>query len=298
MRYTRTFMSVTSLFQLLVLGAIWGSSFILMRIQSPVLGPVWTAAIRLLVGGGALALYAQATSVRFDWQHHWRRYLVIGVLNSGLPFLLGAYASLTVPASYAVILNSSTPMFGAIYAAIWLGEPLTPVKVLGLAIGTLGVALVARVGPLAITPEIALGMVALLGAAACYGLAGVYLKKRGQGLKPLAIAGASQILAGALLLPGIPLGRSMGTLTPGVVASVLCLSLVCSAVAYVLYYRLIADIGPTRALTVTFLMPVFGMIWSTTFLHERLTPAMVGGAALILLGTCLVLGVFQRRGIR
>ncbi len=222
-------MSIRSLLQLIVLGAIWGSSFIFMRVQSPVIGPIWTAALRLLIGGGALLAYLYFARIPLGWRKNGRRYLIIGLLNSGIPFLLGAYASLYVPASYAVILNSSSPMFGAVYAAIWLGEALTPAQRIGLLIGSAGVALVTKVVPVEMTPDVVLGAVALLAAAACYGLAGVYLKKFGQGLRPIAIAGGSQWIAGLLLVPGLPFGQAVGPLTSPVIVSVLCLALLCSA---------------------------------------------------------------------
>ncbi len=129
---------------------------------------------------------------------------------------------------------------------------------------------------------------ACLGAALCYALAGIYIKRRAGGARPMAIAGWSQMFAAAALLPLTPFAPPPGTVTPGVIANVLALALLCSAFAYLLYYRLIADVGPTRAMTVTFLMPLFGMVWSVLFLGESVTLPMIAGCALVVGGTALV----------
>jgi len=197
-----------------------------------------------------------------------------------------------MPASYEVIHNSSSPLFGAIYSAIWLGESLTLRKASGLLAGASGVALVAGTGQTHgpdVSPLFGIAVGACLLAAACYGLAAVYIRKRASQAKPAAIAGASQLCAGLLLLPLLPFDTPHGVITPAIIAYVLCLAFFCSAIAYLLYYRLIQDLGPTRALTVTFLMPIFGIFWGAIFLGESVTLAMIGGCALVVLGTAIVL---------
>lgn len=280
--------------RLVALAAIWGASFIFIRVLAPALGPVLTVATRVLIGGAVLVAYARATGVDLALARHWRAYLVIGVVNSTLPFLLYAFAALYIPASYSVILNSTAPLFTAALAVPFLGERLTAAKLAGLGSGTAGVALVSNAGPVEPDLGFAVAVAACLGAACCYGLSSIYMKKRAAGAGALGVAGWSQVFAGVVLIPAIPFAPAPGPVTPLIVANVLALSLVCSSIAYVLYYRLIADVGPTRALTVAFLMPAFGMLWGALFLAETITWTMIAGGVLIVGGTWTVL----RPGIR
>lgn len=279
--------------RLLVLAAIWGGSFMLMRVLAPALGPTATAGLRLALGGAALLAYFRAIGFDARWRRDWRHHLIVGAVNSALPFWLYGFAALHLPAGYSAILNSSAPLFGALCAALWLGERLDRRRLIGIALGAAGVALVARTGArVADDPLLPLAVLACLAAAACYALAGVYIRRHAAGVPALAFAGCSQMLGGALLLPLLPLAPPPGPVTAGVVGNLLALALLCSAVAYLLYFRLLADLGPTRALTVTFLIPVFGMLWGALFLGEAITPAMLAGCALVIGGTTRVL----RRG--
>lgn len=272
-----------------MLAAIWGGSFIFIRVLAPTLGPVVTAASRVLIAGIALVAYFRATGFDAELSRFWRHYLVIGAINSAIPFLLFAYAALHIPASYSAILNAATPSFAVVLSAGFLGERLTVPKIAGLVAGAAGVALVSNAGP--VQPDAMFGwsVAACLGAAFCYAVAGIYVKRFAAAAKPMAIAGWSQLLAGAVLLPLVPFAPPPGTFTIAVVANVLGLALLCSAIAYLIYYRLIADVGPTRTLTVTFLIPLFGMLWGALLLSETITLAMIGGCALIVGGTLAVL---------
>jgi drug/metabolite transporter (DMT)-like permease len=281
--------------RLLALAAIWGASFIFIRVLAPALGPILTATTRVLIGGGALIVYCRVAGIDAGLRRFWRPYLVIGVLNSSLPFVLFAYAALHIPASYSVILNSTTPLFTALLAVPLLGERLTIGKIAGLVAGAAGVAFISRAGPITADLGLGLAVAACLGATMCYAVSSIYMKKHATGAKPIAIAGWSQVFAGIVLLPFIPLMPAPGPITSLVVANVLGLALICSSVAYVLYYRLITDVGPTRALTVAFLMPAFGMIWGALFLDETITWPMIAGCALIVAGTGAVLRPANRR---
>lgn len=275
--------------RLVALAAIWGASFIFVRLLAPVLGPVVTALSRVLIAGVALVAYFRATGFDAELARYWRQYLVIGVVNSAVPFLLYALAALWLPASYLAILNAAAPSFGVLLSAAFLGEALTAPRIGGLAAGAAGVTLVSRAGPVAMTALVGLAIAASLGAALCYAIAGIYIKKFAAAAKPMAIAGWSQVFAAAALLPAVPFSPLRGEITAAVVANVLALALPCTAIAYLLYFRLIADVGPSRALTVTFLIPLFGMLWGALLLGETITPAMVGGCALIVGGTVAVL---------
>jgi len=275
--------------RLVALAAIWGGSFIFIRVLAPALGPILTAATRVLIAGTVLVAYCRVIGFDAGLARYWRQYLVIGVVNSTLPFVLYAFAALHIPASYSVILNSTTPLFTALLSVPLLGERLTRAKMAGLVAGAAGVALVSRAGPVVPDRWFGAAVAACLAATICYAASSIYMKKHAAGAKPLAIAGWSQVFAGLVLLPLVPFVPPPGAITPLVVANVLGLALVCSSIAYVLYYRLIADVGPTRALTVAFLMPAFGMLWGALFLDETITLPMIAGCVLIVGGTGAVL---------
>jgi drug/metabolite transporter (DMT)-like permease len=279
----------SDLFRLVALAAIWSASFVFIRVLVPVLGPLWVATLRVLIAGAALVAWFAFVRLDANVRGHWRGYLLVGLLSAALPFVLFAYAALELPASYLVILNAATPLFAALASALWLSEPLTLAKLAGLAAGMSGVALVSGAGPIAPDAAFALAVAASLAATLCYALAGVWLKKHGSALRPTAVAGWSQLFAAFVLLPIAFATPIPGPITPLAIANLLALALVCSGIAFLLYYRLIADVGPTRAMTVTFLLPALGMVWGALFLDETVTLPMVGGAALIVAGTALVL---------
>jgi drug/metabolite transporter (DMT)-like permease len=272
--------------RLVLLAAIWGASFLFNRITAPVLGPVLTAELRTLIAGIALAVYFGFAGFNPEWRRWGRQYVIVGVLTSALPFLLWAYAALTLTAGLMSVLNATSPMWGALWSAVLLGERLNARKLLGLAIGVAGVALVTQPGKegLAYVP-----VVAALAAAFCYGLAGGYMKRWASGVPSRGMAVGTQLAAGVLLIPFIAVSPPAVVPTPLVVASMLALGLLCGAIAYVLYFRLIADIGATGALTVTYLIPVFGVLWGALFLGEALSVSMLAGGALVILGTVFVL---------
>lgn len=279
--------------RLLALAAIWGASFIFVRVLAPTIGALPTAAGRVLLGGAALVAYAAAIGAHSNLRRFGRAYIVIGIVNSAIPFLLYALAALHLPASYSVILNAATPLFGALLATVWLDEPITRRKVIAMLSGCLGVALVSRAGAATMDVWFGWSVAACLGAAFCYAAAGIYLKRRAADAAPLAVAGWSQLAAAAVLLPPTLVTAEpahwQAITDPVLAANLLALALVCSGLAYLLYYRLLRDVGPTRAFTVTFLMPLFGMLWGVLFLHEEITPAMLAGCALIVGGTFVVL---------
>jgi drug/metabolite transporter (DMT)-like permease len=273
--------------RLVTLAAIWGASFLFMRIVAPVLGPVVTAESRTLIAGIGLALYFAVTGVSAQWRRHGRHYVVVGVLSSALPFVLWAYAALSLQAGLLSVLNATAPMFGALCAAVILGERLSARRVAGLLVGVVGVALVTRPDADAALPYPAI--VGALAACFCYGLVATYIRRWAHHVPSRSMAAGSQLAAGVLLTPLIPLWPPMAAPTPPVVASVLVLGFVCSGIAYLLYFRLIADIGATGALTVTYLIPVFGVLWGVLFLGETISLSMLAGAALVVLGTVFVL---------
>jgi drug/metabolite transporter (DMT)-like permease len=253
-----------------------------MRVLAPVLGPLVTADLRVLIGGLALLGMFFWTGDQLRWRQHWNHYVVIGIVNSAIPFSLFAYAALHVPAAYSVVLNSTAPLWGALFSMIWLKDRLSLQRCLGIATGAVGVALVARIGNTHFDESFLLSILACLGATACYALAAIYIKKKASAVPAMGVACASQLTAAVFLLPLSLQSPLRGSIDTTIVLNLLGLALICSATAYVLYFRLVSEVGPSRALTVTFLMPVFGMIWGRMFLSEAITWPMILGAALIL----------------
>jgi drug/metabolite transporter (DMT)-like permease len=274
---------------LVVLAAIWGGSFIFMRVLAPVIGPVATTDARVLIAGVALLVYMRARGLPLDFIRHWKEYLIIGVFNSAVPFVLFAYSALHVPAAYSAVANSTSPLFGALFSAIWLAEPLTGRKIAGLVAGMAGVALIGEAGGARASGSVlASALGACLLAAICYSLTGIYIKRFVRGTTSMGVATGSLLMAGLVLLPLAVLFPPPGQITPLIAANLLALALLCSGVAYLIYYWLMADLGPTKALTVTFLIPPFGILWGAIFLDEGVTLAMAAGCGLVILGTLLV----------
>ena len=282
-------MPARALALLVTLAALWGGSFVFMRIAVSAMGPVPLTFVRVTLAALVLLSLDAARRDVPDLRTRWRGFAVIGLVNSALPFVLICFAEQTITASTAGILNATSPFFGAIAAALWLGEPLTARKSGGMALGLAGVALLVGLQPEPLTFTTGVAVAACLAAAVCYGLAGVYARKRMQGVPSFAIACGSQLSAAIVLAPVLPFVSMPGPVTSWVVFNVVALAVASTAIAYLIYFRLIADIGPSRALTVTFLIPLFGVLWGYLFLGEAITANMLAGGALIVAGTALAL---------
>ncbi|HUK05411.1 MAG TPA: DMT family transporter [Burkholderiales bacterium] len=274
--------------RLLLLAAIWGGAFPFMRVAAPAFGPAWTAELRVLLGGLALLAWFRLTGYDALLLRNARAYLKIGAIGIALPFALYSFAAMHAPASLLSILNATAPMFGIAWSASFGDERLTARRVAGLALGSAGVALI--VGPVdaSAEPLFYWAVAAALGACCAYGAVGVAMKRWSGGAPPRAMAAGNQLAAALLLVPLLPLLPPPGTPTPLAAACLVALALLGSAVAFPLYFRLIADVGATRALTVTYLIPLFGVLWGWLFLGEALPGAALAGGVLILAGTALV----------
>ncbi|GAA4022075.1 DMT family transporter [Actimicrobium antarcticum] len=281
-------MRPVDLIRLISLAAIWGASFLFMRVIAPVLGPLWTAELRVGIAGIVMLVFMLATRQAMQFRANWQQYLIIGGFNSALPAALYAYAALTLPAGYSAIVNATTPLWGALVGMAVLGERMTVRKALGLLIGVSGVALLVRLGPVAFTPQVLLAALACGLAAICYAGSGAYSKLRSSGIPPALMATGSQLGAALVLLPVVPLSPMRGTPTLQILLLVVVLAVLCSAVAYFLYFRLLADIGPTRSMTVTFLIPLFALVWGAVFLGEVIDLTTLCGCGLVVLATWLV----------
>lgn len=271
--------------RLLLLAGLWGGSFAFMRVAVPVMGPLWLAFSRVALAFIALFALALARRAVPPLFAHWRDYAVIGVVNSALPFALFCFAEQYIGASTAAILNATSPFFAAAVAALWLKEPLSLRQFGGMTLGIVGVVLLVGWSEQALAGMRLAATLACLGAAICYGVASVYAKRHMTALPSFAVALYSQLAAAVVLAPALPWVPFPGPLTPLVVGNTLALALASTAFAYLLYFRLIATIGPARALTVTFLIPVFGLLWGLLFLGESVTANGLIGCTVILGGT-------------
>jgi drug/metabolite transporter (DMT)-like permease len=282
---------------LVLLAALWGASFLFMRVAAPHFGPVPLAAVR--VTGAALLLMpllAGRSGMR-GMRRHWRPIALVGLTNSGLPFLGFSLAALYIPAGLSSILNATSPMFGALIAMAWLREPSSASRVTGLCIGFVGVVLLAwdskglSAGAGGADLRLAIGF--CLAASLLYGFSACFARRYLTGVDSLAVAAGSQVSAALAL--ALPAWWAWPVLNPPLRQwlAALALALFCTGIAYVLYFRLIARIGPARAIAVTFLVPAFAMLWASVFLGEAVTPGMLALCALILLGTGLATGVLR-----
>jgi drug/metabolite transporter (DMT)-like permease len=280
-------MRPTDVARLLTLAGLWGGSFAFMRVAVPALGPFWLTFLRVALAFAALLAFAAIQGNVPRFREHWRDYLFVGIVNSALPFVLICFAEQYVTASTAAILNATSPFFGAIAAAVWLKESLTLRQLAGMGLGLGGVALLVGWQPEPLSGLVLAATLACLAAALCYGIASVYAKVRMATVPSAAVALYSQLAATIALAPAmaaVPLPALPSVL---VAVNVLALALASTAFAYRLYFRLIADIGPARALTVTFLIPPFGVLWGVVFLGEPLAGNTLSGCALIVAGTWL-----------
>ncbi len=278
--------------ELLTLAALWGGSFLFMRVAAPPFGPVALIALRVAIAScflvPTLALRGGMGALRTHWPH----LLAVGVLNSAIPFCLFAFAELTLTAGFTSVLNAAAPLFAAIVAFTWLGERMSSLRVLGLAIGFVGVIVLVGGSSVIDAKQGGVAVAAALAATVLYGVASSYTKRFLTGVPPLAVATGSQLAAAIVLAPLAYWLWPAQTPTGSVWLHVIALGIACTGVAYILFFRLVAHVGPTRAVSVTFLIPVFGVLWGILFLGEQLTLNMVIGCAVILLGTSLSTGVF------
>jgi len=282
-------MSAADLARLAALGAVWGGSFIFIRVTAPVLGPLWMAEGRVLIGGLALLAWFRFTGFDAQWRQHWRFYLLVGTVNSAVPFSLYGFAGIHLPASTMAFLNATSPMFGLVLGALFAGERITARKVAGLLVGAAGVALVARPeASVQAGPLFGWAVAACLAASFAYGLTGLILKRWGEGVPSRGIAVGAQLAAALVLLPFLPMILPTEKPDALVLGNLLALGLLASGFAFIVYFRLMVDVGATRALTVTFIVPLFAFLWAALFLGETLTLGIAVGGVLILAGTLLV----------
>jgi len=266
-----------------------------MRIASPEFGPVVLVELRVLIAALVLMPVLLVRESAGSLSQNWRKLLILGVVNSAIPFYLFAYSTLTLTAGYASILNATAPMFAAVIAWLWLSQKLTVLQSAGLFIGVAGVTVLAWPKLSFGIDDVAIAIAAGLLGSFCYGIAANYTKKYAGNLSSLAIATGSMIAASLFLLPGAITNWPRQAISTEAWISVVVLGIASTGFAYILYFRLIRHVGPAKAITVTYLLPVFAVFWGSIVLDEEITLIMIVGTAIIFTGTALATGIVSRR---
>lgn len=286
-------MSLLQLGALTLLGAIWGASFIFIRIAVEPFGPIFMMLIRVALAGAILVGYAKLRGTTLHIREHWRKFLALGTLSSAIPFTLIGWAELTLTGSMAAILNSTVPLFAVGVAAIWLGEQLTIYKILGAVMGVIGVTFIVGGSPITLDSMFILAILSSLGAALCYALGAVYAKRAFVGVDNMSMSTGQMIGATVVLMPVSVVNLPQEVPPTGAILALLALAVFATALAYRLYFYLIISAGPTKALTTTLLVPVFGVFWGAVLLNEPISSGMLIGLVIILLSVGLVTGMIS-----
>jgi drug/metabolite transporter (DMT)-like permease len=282
-------MSLASALRLILLAALWGASFLFLRLSVASMEPAWLITFRVGVAAVFLSAVALFTRRQFDWKAHKVELLVLGVLNGAIPYALAAK---TLTASLMSIMNATAPIWGTLLTVIFMRQRPSFKALAGLLLGVAGVALLVGLDKVSAKPGAGMAILASLAATFCYGLASVYTRMQVRGIPSFDMAHGSMWAATLVLLPfllWIPAPLAIA-ISPIVAVAVLGLGVLCTGLAFLIYFRLIQDIGPASTLTVTFLIPVFGILWGVLFLGESVSSHTFVGAALVLLGTALATG--------
>ena len=299
---TRRNLTLRACLPFILLAAIWGASFLFMRMGTQEFGPLPTAGLRVLVAALFLSPLMLLRGQGAQLRQHWKITLSVGVLNSAIPFTCFTYALMTISTGLSASLNATVPLFGALIAWVWLKDRPTGTRMLGLAIGFVGVSMLAwnkaSFHPDSHGASSGWAILACLTACICYGLSASIAKRKMAGLPPLVSAAGSQVGASLFLLPLTV--WFWPAQVPGLRAwlAVLFLGVVCTGLAYVLYFRLIERAGPARALAVTFAIPAFAVFYGVLLLGETITPWMFFCALIIIAGTSLSTGLLRLNSLR
>lgn len=282
---------------LLMLSAIWGSSFILMRAAVPEFGPLPTAAMRIAVGACFLLPMVWWRGLMPELRRYWGRTFLVGILNSAVPFSCFAFALQSITTGLSAILNATVPMFGALVAWLWLKDRPNASRLMGLVLGFTGIAMLAwdkatfKPDASGIAPGWA--VIACLVACIFYAIAASYTKRYLTGVPSLVTAAGS--LTGASVAMAVPTALLWPAKLPAAPAwlALVAAGVMCTGVAYILFFRIIVNAGPARALSSTFLVPVFAVLYGAVLIGETVTPWMVFCALVIVCGTALATGLLR-----
>ncbi|HET7197390.1 MAG TPA: DMT family transporter [Burkholderiales bacterium] len=274
----------------LLLATLWSVQYILIRLSVPVFGTALVAESRALFSALFLVPWALLVARQAIGLHaHWKDHLAVGLVNNVLPFVCFAWAATVLPASYLAVMNGMVPLWSGVIAAPMLKEPLGARRVAGFLLGIAGVALLVNLGPVEVSATSVLAAIAGMAGAFFWGWAGVLIRQRTGRVPSLGLAAGSIVFAAALLSPAWTSVTSPAGWTAQASAALVALGVLCSGVAYLPFFTLVRDIGPTRTLTVGLAVPALGILWGWLFLGEAVTLAMLAGAALVLAALALVM---------
>ncbi|WP_332813942.1 DMT family transporter [Ramlibacter sp.] len=276
--------------QLLLLSAVWGASFPLIRIAAPAFGPWPMACLRCALAAAVLALLMRVMRLRWPAREHWRSLAILSALTVAAPFVLFNAAGLVLPAGYSALLNATVPLFGVMAGAAFGDERLTRRKLAGCAVGLAGVALLVQLGPVRVDLPVAMAVLACVAASASYGFGAVLMKRATLTHDPLSASAAVHV-AGVLLLL-VPAGVAAPAIqvTPGALAALALLGTFTSGFMYWISMRLVREIPASAATSSAFMIPMFGVTWGALFLGEPVTAGMVPGVLMVLAACALVTG--------
>lgn len=287
-------MKAKDVIDLVLLAAVWGASFLFMRMGAPEFGVIALVQLRMLIAAFFLLPILMLRVGLKELPSNWKPLTMLGFYNSAIPFLLLTYSTLYVTAGFSSVINATAPLWGALVAWLWLSERLNNIAIIGLVIGFIGVGVLAGDADSLANPGSTLAVVAAGGGAFFYGIGANYAKRYTRHLNSLSVA------TGSMLFPAIILAPLAIVYWPDVMPSLrawgatIAMGIASTGFAYILYFRLIANVGPAKAITVAYLIPAFAVIWGALILDETVTILMIIGCMIIFLGTALVTGVFPR----
>ncbi len=279
--------------ELMTLAAIWGASFIFMRIGSPEFGAVLFMALRTLTASLFLLPIVFISKKQAGFKGYKFKIFIVGLFNTAIPFVLFGYAILTLSGGLTSVLNATTPMFGAIVAYLWFRDKMSITATIGLLIGFAGVYLLMADKVSMGQSNVILPTLAALVAALCYGISANFTKRYLSGLSSIVLASGSQVSATLVLLPISLFFMPSQLPSNSAIISVLLVGVLCTGVAYIIFFHLIANLGPTKAISVTYLIPAFGLLWGSLLLDEVITSSMIVGGVFILFGVALSTGLLK-----
>jgi drug/metabolite transporter (DMT)-like permease len=288
-------LSIKDLINLGLLAAIWGASFIAMRVAVPEVGALLSANLRISLAAFALLLFVRYNKIPLHWQRNLKPYATAGFFGAVLPFILFAYAAHHLPAALSALFNATCPLFGALFSAVWLAERFSLRKLTGLLLGVAGVWLLVGAGTFLRNQPTLLSICACLAGAACFAISGVVVKRYtctrrplNDRIEPMAMATGAMVAASVMILPTMAFSLPSHMPSPQALGLVVALALFPSALAQIIFIPLVARIGPTRAMSVSFLIPLFSILWGFIFLQETIGLSCVLGGLTVLTATGLV----------
>ncbi|MGQ0652652.1 MAG: DMT family transporter [Betaproteobacteria bacterium] len=274
----------------LLLALLWSVQYIFLRISVPVFGAMLVSEWRVLFSAAFLLPWVIVFARQpLGLRAHWRDHVAVGVTNNVVPFALFAWAAAILPAGYLAIISGTVPLWTALAAALFLKEPLGTRSLAGFALGVIGIALIVRLGPVALDTWTLLATLAATAGAAMWGWAGVVIKQSQARVPPVSLAAGSVLVATLMLSPTWAWTPPLAEWTWQAVAAAVAAGALCSGLAYLPFFTLVRDIGPTRTLTVGFAVPIFGVLWGWMILDEPVTIPMLAGTALVVAALGLVL---------